>query len=216
MAFFSDFNINKKLGLLALVLGIVAVLIGNPAESKKISADADEISSLGNKSDLIRPADVADWIIQGKIDYLLVDIRPQEEYDKYHIPGALCMGMKSLEKAELPRNEKIILYSEDDATTAQAWLILKGMKYSEVFRLDGGLNAWNEKVMNPDISSQAAMDEQSAFEKTKVIARYFGGKPTMDGKEISDSLSSVEIAKPVQVAAPAVQTTKKKMKKEGC
>ncbi|MDA3844160.1 MAG: rhodanese-like domain-containing protein [Candidatus Kapabacteria bacterium] len=212
-----NISINVKLGVFALVLGIIALIIGDPAQGSNVSFDAKEISMLTeNKSDAINPTDIADWLVQGRMDFILVDVSSKEAYDKLHIPGAVCMSMNTLQSAKLPRNEKIILYSDDDVKTAQAWMILKGLKYPDIYRVDGGLNAWKSSVLNPNISSTASGEEILAFEKRKVLARYFGGVPTMDGVAIVESEGGMKISKPVFEAASAAPKKKKRAKKEGC
>jgi len=213
----ANFNINMKLGALALILGIIAVFIGDPAEGSKVSFDAKEISMITqNKSDAVNPQDIADWLVQGRMDYILVDVSSKEAFDKLHIPGAVCMSMNTLQSAELPRNEKIILYSDDDSKTAQAWMMLKAMKYPDVYRVDGGLKGWSSNILNPNISSAASSNDFAAFEKQKVLARFFGGNPTIDGKAIVESEGGMKISKPVFQAASGLPKKKKRAKKEGC
>ncbi|MCK5852520.1 rhodanese-like domain-containing protein [bacterium] len=215
--FLSENSVNNKLAIFTVVLGIIAVFIGDPTEGNTVSIDTKEIAIITeNSSDIINPKDLADWLVQGRADYILVDVSNLKEYEKYHIPGAVCLSMNSLQEAELPRNEKIILYSSDDTKTAQAWFLLKGMKYPDVYRIDGGLNSWKSNVMNPDIASTASLSEMELFEKRKVLASYFGGIPTMDGKAIKQSEGGMKISKPVLQVSSSLKKKRGKIKKEGC
>ncbi|MCA0757255.1 metalloregulator ArsR/SmtB family transcription factor [Paenibacillus sp. N4] len=76
---------------------------------------------------------------------LLLDVRPKEEYDIGHIPGAISVPMEELESfmRELPNNMEIIAYCRGplcvySAIAAQK-LQDKGFK---AYRMDEGINEW--------------------------------------------------------------------------
>ena len=46
-----------------------------------------------------------------------------------------------LPQSELLRNQKIVLFSDDNIDAAKAWFILKSKGYKGVYILDGGLDA---------------------------------------------------------------------------
>ena len=91
-------------------------------------------------------------LIQGKSDFRIIDIRSDKEYQEYHIPGAENIPMATLEKANLMRNQKIIIYSEGGIHSAQAWMLLRAKDYKGVYILFGGLEEWNEKILFPEDS----------------------------------------------------------------
>ncbi len=43
---------------------------------------------VGKGADLIEPVQLADWIIQDRNDFRLIDLRQQKDYAAYHIPTA--------------------------------------------------------------------------------------------------------------------------------
>ena len=148
--FFSDLSTNKKLALFAMVLGVIALFAGNPYGGTTIKVNEKDIalSTVGN-ADKVSVTDLADWIIKGKSDYELVDLRSEEKYNEYTIPNSQCIPLPQISSSELLRNQKIVLFSDDDVTASQAWFILKSKGYKGVYILDGGLDAWKEKVLFP-------------------------------------------------------------------
>jgi rhodanese-related sulfurtransferase len=82
---------------------------------------------------------------------LLIDVSPQQDFEKGHIPGAKPVAMsqfdpehKDLAKArELP----VALVCKTGQTSAQAAQRLKKAGFAKVFWLEGGLTAWREAQM---------------------------------------------------------------------
>ena len=116
----------KRIGILAIILGILAAIIGAPENSTTASVNIKELSMTAGKNvNTVTVQELSNWIIQGKMDYRLVDLRTEADYEEYNIPSSECVSMSSLTNSELMRNEKIILYSDDDIIASQAWLKLK-------------------------------------------------------------------------------------------
>lgn len=84
-----------------------------------------------------------------KGEVLLLDVRPEEEYEMGHIPGAISIPIEELEKhlASLPANKEIVAYCRGPycLMSAQAVEILKskGIKAS---RLEAGVHEWHHYV----------------------------------------------------------------------
>lgn len=214
--FFAGLSINSKLGISALVLGIIALFAGNPYGGNSIKVNEKELAlSTVNNSDKVSVTDLADWIIQGKADFELVDLRSEAKYNEYAIPNAQCIPLIQLPESELLRNQKIIFYSDDDVASSQAWFILKSKGYKGVYILDGGLNAWKEKVLFPKAPSSGSQTEMAQFDKMKEVSKFFGGQIQSD-LTITDSKPQIQmpvstISSPKTGNAPA-----KKKKREGC
>ncbi|MCL4279190.1 MAG: rhodanese-like domain-containing protein, partial [Ignavibacteriaceae bacterium] len=62
----------------------------------------------------------------------LVDVRDEETFNQYYIPTAISIPLIQLPESELLRNQKIILYADDDVNAAQAWFILKSNNFKGV------------------------------------------------------------------------------------
>jgi len=80
---------NTKIGLLVCLLGLVAAFAGSPYKGSRVTIDTVDLAGIVQREvDHINPVDLSDWIVKGKSDYRLIDLRTQAEFDQYHIPGA--------------------------------------------------------------------------------------------------------------------------------
>lgn len=211
-------NLNKKLALIAIALGFFAVFLGSPYKGNLISMDTKELGIIVQKEvDHVNAEDLADKIIQGKMDYRLIDLRTEKEFGEYHIPTAENITITGLEKAEIPKTEKIILYSDGGIHSAQAWMLLKAKGYMGVYMLMGGLEEWKEKILFPKLPENATPEEIAKFEKTKEVSKYFGGTPMVGGTgEMKTETPKMEMPKLESQSGSQAPTGAPKKKKEGC
>ena len=211
---FSSLSTPKKLAAVALILGIIAVFAGSPYMGSEVKVNTKDLAlSTVKSSDKIKPIELADWIIQGKSDYTLVDLRNEDQYNQYFIPTAINIPLSQLPESDLLRNQKIILYAEDDVNAAQAWFILKSQGFKGVYILDGSLKGWNNDVLFPKLSVNALNEEIAQFEKVKEISKYFGGQVQTDSMQVSET--KVKLPTPQGTSKGNLNQPKKK-KREGC
>jgi rhodanese-related sulfurtransferase len=208
---------NAKLGVLVCALGLIAAFAGSPYKGSKVTLDTAELADIVQREvDHVKPTELADWIIEGKSDYRLIDLRSEAEYNQYHIPGAENVPLAELADYGLARNEKIILYSEGGIHSAQAWFLLKAQGYKAIYMLLGGLYDWQDLVLFPSIPSEPSPEQHAAIEKMKQVSKFFGGSPQSEkgGEEKEPILS---LPKPQLPVLPGgAPTASKRKKKEGC
>ena len=214
--FWSKLSLNKKLALVAVIFGAAAVFAGDPYSGTTIKINEKDIalSTVGN-ADKVLVTDLADWIIKGKSDFELVDLRSEEKYNEYTIPGSQCIPLPQISSSELLRNQKIVLFSDDDVASSQAWFILKSKNYKGVYILDGGLDAWKEKVLFPKAPLNGSKDKLVQFEKMKEVAKYFGGQAQTDSS-ITETKQQIKLPTPTVSNTKTTVPTGKKKKREGC
>ena len=81
-------SLNQRLGVVAFVLGLGA-LFASPRPVGTVTLDARELALITQgKLDHVSAEELADWIIQGRGDYRLIDVREAADYAEYHIPTA--------------------------------------------------------------------------------------------------------------------------------
>lgn len=208
-------SLNQKLAGGAAVLGFLAIFAGSPYTGASATVDSKDLAVLVQREvDHVKPVELADWIIQGKVDFRLIDLRDAKDYAEYHIPMAENVPLPELSSHGLARNETIILYSDGGIHSAQAWFLLKAQKYRGVYILLGGLEEWKDSVLFPSIAQNAGPEERAEFEKMKEVSKFFGGSPrtgTTGGTEVQAALPKLEMPAPV-----AVPRGTKKKRKEGC
>jgi len=215
---------NQKLALLALALGLGALAIGTP-KSGKVTIDERELAAIvEGEVDHVTPDELADWIVAGRQDYRLIDLRTAAEYAGYHIPQAENLAITALADADLARNEKIVLYSAEGIHSAQAWFLLKAKKFPAVYILLGGLKQWTEQVVFPETPAASATPaERIAFAGAAERARFFGGAPRAAavaggaaGAPLAPAASVPALPGVVPPPAPTPAGATAKKKKEGC
>ncbi len=214
--FWAELSLNKKLAAIAITLGFIALFAGDPYGGTTIKVNEKDIAlSTVENSDKVSVTDLADWIIKDKSDFELVDLRSEEKFNEYTIPGSQCIPLPQISSSELLRNQKIVLFSDDDVASSQAWFILKSKKYKGVYILDGGLNAWKGKILFPKAPVNAGKDELAEFEKMKEVAKHFGGQAQTDSS-VAETKQEIKLPTPTVGSTKTTLPTGKKKKREGC
>jgi rhodanese-related sulfurtransferase len=121
-------------------------------------------------SQRVLPGELADWIVSGRRDFALIDMRSAEAYGKDHIRGAVNCGSCHASKAEgrmtesfVDLSKKLVIYSEGDSDSIQLPKILT--KNQQLYRLAGGYEGWKSQVLAP-VSFDTVADE-GALEDAK-------------------------------------------------
>jgi rhodanese-related sulfurtransferase/uncharacterized membrane protein YphA (DoxX/SURF4 family) len=86
-------------------------------------------------------------IISSNEDYVILDVRSQEEYDGGHLEGATLIPVDTLEGrlAELPEDKPIITYCKAGVRSANAAAILVENGFTQVYDMGGGTTEWIDK-----------------------------------------------------------------------
>jgi rhodanese-related sulfurtransferase len=215
----SRLTLNQKLGILALALGAIAVAADvAPGHTVKLNAK-DLLTNVHRQEDHVTPSELASWIIEGRADYRLVDVRDERAFAEYHIPTAENVPLPAVLDGTLGRTDKIVLYGDGGIHAAQAWMVLKGRGFTRAYTLLEGLDAWKDEVLFPVMPQGPAPEEQARFARAVQVARFFGGQP-----RAAAAPGAEPMALPTQAAAPAVPPPTlpagasfgPKKKREGC
>jgi sulfur-carrier protein adenylyltransferase/sulfurtransferase len=82
----------------------------------------------------------------GERDFVLIDVREQNEWEIVSIPGAVLipkgefLNGKALEK--LPSDKQIVLHCKVGGRSAEALAVVKGAGYADAVHVGGGIVAW--------------------------------------------------------------------------
>jgi len=221
----SRLTLNQKLALGAVVLG-AAALFATPYPGSTVTLDTKELALVvGTEADHVEAPELAAWIIEGRADYRLIDLRSDAEFAQYHIPTAVNVPMNVLTDAGLGRQEKLVLYSEGGIHSAQAWMLLRAQGYKSVYMLKGGLDGWKDQVVFPIVADNPTPDERARDERLKSISAFFGGQPRNAAAAAAGAVVMPGMAAPATPAMPKVVAPPSpaggpkppaKKKKEGC
>ncbi len=188
--------------LLPLLLGAIWLAFLPNKRYKYHEVDAKELLYELNQNDrYISTDDVAKAIITQDPSVILVDVRANDDYTKFTLPGALNIPFDSLlndnYRSYLDQDVyTVVLFSNGSSLADQAWLVLHRMGYEGTKVMKGGLNSWIETIIRPTKPEEyAAPEEWELYEFRKGASFYFGGG---SGDVSSDEGSAPPPVVPVQ------------------
>ena len=81
-------------------------------------------------------------------DAVLLDVREPHEYALSDLPGAIKVPLATLPKNldRIPRDRDLVVYCRSGARSANAVQFLRQMGYDRAVNLEGGMNAWAERI----------------------------------------------------------------------
>jgi rhodanese-related sulfurtransferase len=88
-------------------------------------------------------------MLDGNVDFLLIDVREDNEWTKDHLPAAVHLGKGIIERDVEQRvpdtSTPLVLYCGGGFRSALAAQALQRMGYTNVASMDGGIREWREK-----------------------------------------------------------------------
>ena len=132
--------------LLPAVIAMTAVLILTGCGSSADDKTADDKKTYRQVS----PEEAA-AMMEEETDYIILDVRTQEEYETAHIPGAICIPNETIgteDIPELPDKEQLILvYCRSGNRSKQASEKLAKQGYTNIVEF-GGINSWTGETVS--------------------------------------------------------------------
>lgn len=134
----------KNKGIIVLICLIVAIVL-LLAYNKLGKGQADEVNTYISVS-----AEEAKEYMDKEENYIILDVRTQEEYDAGYIPGAILIPdfeIADRAEKELPDKDQLILvYCRSGNRSKKASAKLVEMGYTNVVEF-GGINDWPYEVV---------------------------------------------------------------------
>ena len=177
-------NVRRVLAGIALALGVLAVFVGSPQprESAQGTTPTSKLDTASVKTlarqvereeDHVTAIELATWIRERRPGLRVIDLRPPERFEEYHVPRAENLSLDSLVSQRFAPEETVVLYSQGGAHAAQGWVLLRALGHSRVHFVSGGLDEWMASVINPVLPEKMSPDDARVAE----LSRYFGGVP---------------------------------------
>ena len=157
----------------------VASLLAACGEPKAPGASlVDVAQAAARQTDRVSVEDLASWIIEGRQDFDLIDVRSAADYESGHIADARSVPLALIATAEtlasLPTDRKIVVYSNGSENGAKAATLLRVAGFDAQV-VTGGYNAWNRRILNPDIPAAEFDGESLEAIEQRAYACYFVG-----------------------------------------
>lgn len=203
-------NMRIKLALYIIPLGlIIAAVPENKTKPYKLTAN-QMLEQVKEGIQFVSTDQIADMVIQQDPSLQLIDVRSSDEFEKFHLPGAINIPLSSIlsEDWEAYINQDVkmnVFYSNGNTSANEAWMITRQLGYVNNYVMMGGLNHWAETIMNPEKPAVTSPnDEFARYDFRKGASQALGG----------GSLESTESGG-AGTPPPPIQTKPKKKKVAG-
>lgn len=132
--------------LLPTVIALTAVLILTGCGSS-----ADDKTAGDKKTYRQVSPEEAVAMMEEETDYIILDVRTQEEYETAHIPGAICIPNETIGTGDIPelpdKDQLILVYCRSGNRSKQASEKLAKQGYTNIIEF-GGINSWTGETVS--------------------------------------------------------------------
>lgn len=190
---------------------VMALVPENTSTPYKLSIE-QLLAQVNEGAQYIVAESLADMIVQKDPSIQLIDVRSKDEFETYHLPGAVNVPLSSILDEEfrevLDQDTRTnVFYSNGTVHANQAWMICTQRGFKNNYVLQGGLNYWAEAIMNPqEPDATAPSDEFARYDFAKAANSALGG----------GTLESVQQAAPAGGIPKVEKKAKKKKVSGGC
>jgi rhodanese-related sulfurtransferase len=164
--------------ILLITVAALLAACGQPPEPGSGVSFTDVAQSAARQEDRVSVEQLAEWLIEERQDFMLVDVRSQDEYTKGNIKEARNIPLAELLTDEtiagLPNDRKVIVYSNGSENAAKATTMLR-LAGLDAHLVTGGYNAWHQRILNPDIPAEELDGENPQVSAQRAYACYFVG-----------------------------------------
>ncbi len=139
------------------------------------------LESIEAAEDHVEPEELADALYNKNLNFLVIDVRSKEEYNRFHIRGAVNVQLPDLPDFAAKNTDKsmIVLYSNGMTHPAQARDSLFRMGYRNLYILTDGLNGFIEQCLKP-VSLRKEPISQETADKINAWRAYFYGEEKIE------------------------------------
>ena len=192
---------------------IIAAVPQNTTHPYKLTA-SQLLDEVNTRTQFVTPETVADMIIKKDHTLQLIDVRSQDEFEKYSLPGAVNIPITDLLSDKytemFDQDVKMnVFYSNGTLVANEAWMLVRQLGYDNNFVLEGGLNYWFDAILNPQKPASTSADEEFAKYDFRVSASQALGGGAVVARPAEGATSASP--KPAILAKP-----KKKKAAGGC
>ena len=164
--------------ILLTALAATLAACGQPPETGARVSFMDVAQSAAREEDRVSVEQLAEWLIEERKDFVLIDVRSQDEFTKGKIHEARNLPLAELVTSEtiatLPADRKIVVYSNGSENAAKAATMLR-LAGLDAHLVTGGYNAWHQRILNPDIPAEELDGESLQVSAQRAYACYFVG-----------------------------------------
>lgn len=174
-------NAKIVLAIFILPLAIIVAIFSNNTKDSNVEKFDQLLEDINTRTAYVSTDEVADLLVNKDPSILLVDVRDLNDFDKFHLPGAIHVPLKDLYSEDYEawfevEGQKTVLYSNGTVDAQSAWLMLKLKEYENIFVMQGGANYWYETILKPIAPASIQPDEEIAkYDFRKAASQFFTG-----------------------------------------
>jgi rhodanese-related sulfurtransferase len=175
--------ISKRFVLLASAALLVGLAIaglslrGEPSWKTSFRVDTDA-------SRLVPPEHLETWIVEGRRDFTVIDLRDPASFEEAHVKGAVncgsCHESRTVAKRDMAGegfvdlSKKLVLYTQTGREDIVLPRILRDNPH--LYRLAGGYEAWQRDVLAKVDFSTVSGEALEAAKRREALRAYFSGE----------------------------------------
>jgi rhodanese-related sulfurtransferase len=209
--------VKKSIKATLLSLSVATIAACGPSDKAGVSF-ADIAQAAARQDDRVSVEDVATWLIEGRGDFKLVDVRSPDDFESGKIGEAENIPITQLVTDDvllnLPKDRLVIVYSNGSENAAKAVVLLR-LEGIDAHLMAGGYNAWHERILNPDISAEELDGESLQVSEQRAYSCYFVGERS-DAAQSRGSRDSEAFVPPVYVEPEDEDELSPPPAEEGC
>jgi rhodanese-related sulfurtransferase len=159
---------------------IIAAVPQNTIHPYKLTA-SQLLNEVNTRTQFVTPETVADMLIKKDPTLQLIDVRSQDEFEKFNLPGSINIPIADLLSSQYQEvlNQDVrmnVFYSNGTLTANEAWMLTRQLGYNNNYVLEGGLNYWIEAILSPKQPATTSSDEEFArYDFRKAASQALGG-----------------------------------------
>lgn len=178
---------NKKYLLLAgivIALGIGMLFMPEKDADKQVQPEI-LLAAIDDPSRFLSTDDITDRLVKQDPALLLIDVRPNSQFDAFSIPGSINIPVDSLlsgpalEMLAQKAKDKVFC-SNADVTSEQAWIVCRRLGMERIYVMRGGVNEWFKTIVKAEKPAETAPSEALDLYHFRLAAcqHFFGSKQT--------------------------------------
>lgn len=152
-----------------LVVAFGVLLIGDATTEDKWARIAPiKEAELVNRQVQIEPGELLATMGNDTLKTVIIDVRPEKEYNLFHIRGSTNMVLEDLKEyipeihAQQALNTIFVVVSNDEQAATEAWKVLVAESVPNAYILEGGINNWIAVFGEEDPNIQLASNVTGA------------------------------------------------------
>ncbi|TRX54866.1 rhodanese-like domain-containing protein [Fulvivirga sp. M361] len=197
-------NTRLTLSTIILALGTVAAMLPGKENDSVMLNERQVLQEMLLDANYFSVDELAHLLISGDPSIQLIDIRPAADF-KEPIRGAINVPFDSIFTDNFAYLfdqgvMKNILYSDDDHTAAQLWMITTQLGYQNNYLLKGGLTEWKSSILDPKYPESTAPKEAfDLYQRRAAASQYFTGARALPPTDLFKPLSPIKRKKKKKV-----------------